>query len=105
MAEVVMLDTETEEKKKTTQAINRLRNKIIIILSVCLTIEAFLCVCGRREKTDWPTNWQLAAAPGKPTALFYQKERKSEPFFNKQVFATVYSCQSAPSPQPSFFTP
>lgn len=80
------------QKRKNNTSYNRLQ-KIISILSVCLTIEAILCVYGRRGKTgltDWPTHWQLAAAPKQNHSSFLLRGEKICTISSKQEYYTVY---------------
>lgn len=95
--------TQTQrQKRKNNTSYNRLQ-KIISILSVCLTIEAILCVYGRRGKTDWLSgrhtgSWLQNQA--NPQLFSTKKERKSVQFLTNKctiLFILVHQL-SHPNP-------
>lgn len=87
------LNAQTQrQRRKNNTSYNRLQ-KIISILSVCLTIEAILCVYGRRGKTDWLTgrhagSWLQHQA--NPQLFSTKKERKSVQFLTNKLLYCLF---------------
>ena len=87
------LNAQTQrQKRKNNTSYNRLQ-KIISILSVCLTIEAILCVYGRRGKTDWLTGRRTGSwlqHQANPQLFATKKKRKSVQFLtNKRTILFI----------------
>ena len=74
-------------KEKNNTSYNRFQ-KIISMLSVCLTIEAILCFYGRRGKTDWLTGRHTGSwleNQANPQLFFTQTRKKICTISNKHM--------------------